>query len=74
MQTLSSNLGQIIKQRRIAAGLSQEKLAERADVHRNHVSFLERGLRTPSVEVLVRVGDALGVPAWQLLKEAQDGD
>jgi transcriptional regulator with XRE-family HTH domain len=74
VQTLSPILGQVIKRHRLAAGLSQEKLAERAEVHRNHVGFLERGLRSPTVEVLVRIGNALGVPAWRLLKEVQDSD
>jgi transcriptional regulator with XRE-family HTH domain len=74
VQSLSPILGQIIKRHRLAAGLSQEKLAEYAEIHRNHIGFLERGLRSPTVEVLVRIGDALGVPAWLLLKEAQDGN
>jgi transcriptional regulator with XRE-family HTH domain len=74
VQTLAAVLGQTIRRHRLAAGLSQEKLAERAEVHRNEVGFLERGERSPSVAVLVRVGEALGVPAWILLREAQEGD
>lgn len=53
-------------------GLSQEKLAELADVHRNHIGLLERGLRSPTVDVLTRVANALGVPGWLLLQEAQE--
>jgi transcriptional regulator with XRE-family HTH domain len=67
-------LGGQIDQPRLTAGLSQEALAERAELHRNHVGFLERGERSPTVDVLARIGEALGVPSWVLLKEAQDMD
>lgn len=72
VDSLPSALGQTIRRHRHAAGLSQEKLAERADVHRNEVGLLERGLRSPTVAVLARIGDALGMPAWALLREAQE--
>jgi transcriptional regulator with XRE-family HTH domain len=61
----------MIRRYRLAAGLSQEKLAERADLHRNHIGFIERGQRSPTVDALERIGNALGVPAWELVKEAQ---
>jgi transcriptional regulator with XRE-family HTH domain len=66
--------GQTIRRYRLVAGLSQEALAERADLHRNHVGFLERGERSPTVDVLARIGEALGIPAWELLREAQGSD
>jgi transcriptional regulator with XRE-family HTH domain len=72
VDTLSAALGRTIRRYRLAAGLSQEALAERAEIHRNHVGFLERGERSPTVDVLVRIGEALEVPGWVLLKEAQD--
>jgi transcriptional regulator with XRE-family HTH domain len=72
VDTLSPELGQTIRRYRLAAGLSHEELAERAELHRNHVGFLERGERSPTVDVLVRIGEALGVPGWALLKEAQE--
>lgn len=72
MDSLSPALGQTIRRHRLAAGLSQEALAERAELHRNHVGFLVRGERSPTVDVLVRIGAALGVPAWALVREAQE--
>jgi transcriptional regulator with XRE-family HTH domain len=72
VDALTATLGLTIRRYRLAAGLSQEKLAERADLHRNHISFIERGKRSAGVDVLVKTGVALGVPGWALLKEAQE--
>lgn len=69
MSSLSPRLGRVIRRHRLAAGLSQEALAERADLHHNHVDFVERGLRSPTVEALARIGRAGGVPASRLLAE-----
>lgn len=66
-------LGQVIKRRREAEGLSQEEFAERARVHRTYVSQLERGIKSPSVRLLVKIADALRCEAWEILREAGDG-
>lgn len=42
-------------------GISQEKLAERADLHRTYVSDVERGARNISLESIVRLAEALEV-------------
>jgi transcriptional regulator with XRE-family HTH domain len=63
-------LGQVIKKRRELARLSQEDLAERAALDRTYVSQLERGLKSPSVRVLLRVAEALGCTSWELLQDA----
>jgi len=41
------------------AGLSQEKLAERADLHPNYIGEVERGEKTISVDALLRIAKAL---------------
>lgn len=42
-------------------GLSQEDLAFRADLHRTEVSLIERGLREPRLETLLKLSRGLGV-------------
>jgi transcriptional regulator with XRE-family HTH domain len=71
LNLIEKRLGQVIKRRREAAGLSQEEFAERAEVHRTYVSQLERGLKSPSVRVLVKMADALGCEAWEILRESR---
>jgi plasmid maintenance system antidote protein VapI len=55
--------GAMLRDERLRQGLSQEALAERAGLHPTYVSMLERGLRQPSLETLLRLGGALGVSA-----------
>ncbi len=56
----ASNLRRI----RIATGLSQEALAERAELHRTYVSSGERNI---SLENIFRLAEALGVDSRELL-------
>ena len=53
-------VGAEIRRCRQSTGLSQEQLAERAGLHRNHVGYLERGERNASLKALIAVARALG--------------
>jgi transcriptional regulator with XRE-family HTH domain len=54
-------LGEAIRLHRRRAGLSQEKLAEKADLHPNFLGDIERGEENISVDALVRLASALKV-------------
>lgn len=56
-----------VRRLRVAAGLSQEALAERADLHRTYVSSVERAERNVSLENIFRLAEALGVDPRELL-------
>jgi transcriptional regulator with XRE-family HTH domain len=71
VQSIASELGKIIRKYRATAGFSQEELAEGSDLHWTYISQVERGRRNLSVDALRRIGIALRVPAWQLLREAE---
>lgn len=49
------------------AGLSQEQTAERADLHRTELSLLERGLRLPRLDTIVKLAGAIEVEPCELL-------
>ena len=49
-----------LRQARETAGVSQEELAERIEVHRTEISLLERGGREPRLGTLVKLAMALG--------------
>ena len=56
-----------VKRLRQAAGLSQELLADRADLHRTYISSIERGQRNVSIDNIFALAKALGVDARDLL-------
>lgn len=49
-----------LRRARETAGISQEELAERCEIHRTEVSLLERGGREPRLGTLVKLATALG--------------
>lgn len=55
-------VGDALREARKSAGLSQEKLAEKADLHPNYIGEVERGEKTISVDALMRIAAALKVP------------
>lgn len=61
-------LGKRVRELRVKQGGSQERLAERADIHENHLRRIEGGTANPSYLVLVRIARALGLSASDLLR------
>lgn len=57
-----------MRQFRESSRLTQEALAERADLHTNYVSSVERGERNVSLYNITRIAYALGVPPSELMR------
>jgi len=66
---LVKRFAQNLRSRRLEVGISQEVLAERADLHRTYVGSVERGERNVSLMNVERLAVALDVPPWKLLRE-----
>jgi transcriptional regulator with XRE-family HTH domain len=64
-------LGKAIRTRRLELLLSQEKLAEKAELHWTYIGGIERGERNVSLLNIVRIAKALGVAPSDLLKEVK---
>ena len=62
-----TQLGQTVRKRRKALGLSQEGLAEKADLHWTYIGGIERGERNVSLLNIVKVARALGLTPARLL-------
>lgn len=63
---IKKSFGSTVKAWRKRLGLSQEELAERADLHRTYVSDVERGARNLSLESITRVAHALRIAVADL--------
>lgn len=61
-------VGENLRGERERQGLSQEELAFRAELHRTYVSGVERGVRNPTVKIVARLAEALGVEPSALLE------
>lgn len=64
--------GEVVRKHRKARFLSQEELAERADLASKMVSLIERYERNPTVNVADSIAQAMNVPLWRLVKDAED--
>ena len=65
---IKSKLGKRIKEIRIKGGYSQEELASLAKLHRTHISDIERGGRSVSVENIEKIAKALNIERSELLE------
>lgn len=65
-------LGRELRQARRTADLTQEQLAARARVDRTYISDLENDKVSPTVDMLERLCNALGVRASAIIARAED--
>jgi transcriptional regulator with XRE-family HTH domain len=61
-------MGQELRKARQRAGLTQEQLSFRAGISRPYFSQLERDLKSPTVDTLFRICDALQVSAADIVR------
>lgn len=68
MESPLQRLGRNLAEERKKAGLSQEELAFRSDLHRSEVSLIERGMREPRLETMLKLSRGLGVMPATLIE------
>ena len=69
---LRAPFGRRVRALREARGLSQEKLAELANLHWTFLSGIERGRRNPGLNTLARLATALKTPLSSLVAGLAD--
>jgi transcriptional regulator with XRE-family HTH domain len=62
-------LGDSVRKHRKAAGLTQEKLAEKIDINPVYLGQIERGYKVPTIDVLLKLAKALAVRVRNLVED-----
>jgi transcriptional regulator with XRE-family HTH domain len=62
-------IGRRIKAAREAAHLTQEQLADAVNCTVQHISAIERGIKTPSLEMFIMIANVIGVSTDYLLED-----
>ena len=62
MELITKRVAQVIREKRKQIGLSQEALAEKADIDRTYVSLIERAKVNITLVVASKIASALGLP------------
>jgi transcriptional regulator with XRE-family HTH domain len=68
---LRTRFGQVIRRRRLIAQVGQEALADRAKIHRTHLSLIERGQRMPTLYVVHQLARALDTTMVELMEDLE---
>jgi len=66
--------GRTIRKLREAKGLSQERLADLAGIHRTYIGDVERGKRNIALINMTRLAGALGISLSRLISEMEAGN
>jgi DNA-binding XRE family transcriptional regulator len=68
-QDLAAAFGKRLRTLRLERGLTQEQLAETADLHPTFISNVERGYSAPTLYTLLHLAEALDVQPGQLVDD-----
>ena len=64
-------VGQVIQSYRLRKGMSQEVLSGLAGLDRTHYSKIERGLRSPTLDTLFKIAQALDIPPSDIVRQIE---
>ena len=66
MSNIKTKFGKRVKELRIQKNFSQEKFAQKCNLHRTYISDIERGERNVSIENIHKIAKALGIMESEL--------
>jgi transcriptional regulator with XRE-family HTH domain len=70
-KTVCSKVAKLLKAERQRQNLSMTVVAQRAGLSQQSVSYLEREMRMPTLDTLLRVADVLKIPLENVIAEAR---
>jgi transcriptional regulator with XRE-family HTH domain len=70
-QAICSRICQLLGEARIKRGLSMTTLAEKTGLSQQAISYVEREMRVPNLDTLLRIANALEVPLGNIINQAE---
>lgn len=70
-EALRNDIVRLLREERERRKLSKYAVAQRSGVSQSMLSLVERGLRNPTMELLLRVADGIEVDLSSIIKKAQ---
>ena len=68
---IKEKFGLAVRHLRLQRNLTQEELAHRALLHRTYLTDIERGTRNPSIEVVDKLANGLGIKLSELFRRVE---
>lgn len=69
---VGSTVARLLREKREALELSNYIIAKRARISHSTLIRIENESRKPSLDILLRIAEAMGIDLWKLLKEAEE--
>lgn len=67
---VGAEVARLLREERTRRELSLNELARRAGLSQQMVSYVEREMRAPTLDTLLRLADALEIELWKLIRKA----
>ena len=71
-EAILSNVVFALREERIRKNFSMNALAKGSGLHVSMISLVERQLRNPTLDALLRMAEALEVDLWRMIKRATE--
>jgi len=71
MENINKAISLTVIRYRKQISISQEKLAEKVDIHRTYVSQIERGLKSPTLPILFKLAKAFNISTHKFIEEIE---
>ena len=72
-EAVNARVAELLRNRRNTLGLSMNVVAQRSGLSQQMVSYVERGMRNPTLETLLRICDVLETPLEDIIRQARKG-
>lgn len=67
-----SGVARLLKDERTRRQISMTQIAQQSGLSQQMISYIERGMRSPTLETLLRISAVLQIDLWKIIKSATE--